>query len=206
MVVFYTFDRPNFNNKLNHNYFNHIDRGNFSGKVWKLLWDLQTSYPETIFLKGNHEYIYKFHCRNVEQTDWATIGAGRATIVDFEKEGITQSYAIDFFDSLSLEYDVVGFKVSYAGVAITETNIYDEDNYEFGILWTRNELKNIGKPQFIGHTPHDLQIPLFIQNSDTYNIDGDCCYGRGLTGIIVNEKGELMENYFIKVDSRDIDF
>ena len=83
----------------------YIDRGNYSGRVLKLLWELQKSHPETILLKGNHEYIYKFHYIREPQTDWATQGAGRATILDFEKEKITTSQAIAFFDSLLLEYD-----------------------------------------------------------------------------------------------------
>jgi serine/threonine protein phosphatase 1 len=183
----------------------YIDRGNFSGRVLKLLWEIQKSYPDVVFLKGNHEYIYKFHYTKVEQTNWATLGAGKATISDFEKENITAVEAIDFFDSLSLEYHADEFSVSHAGISITDTNVYDEDNYEFGILWTRKELKNIGKPQIIGHTPHDLQIPLFNQNSNTYNIDSGCCYGRGLTGIVINNLGELQENYFVKVDSMDLE-
>jgi len=35
----------------------YIDRGNYSGRVLKLLWEFQKSHPETILLKGNHEYI-----------------------------------------------------------------------------------------------------------------------------------------------------
>ena len=144
-----------------------IDRGDYSGRVLKLLWELQKSHPETILLKGNHEYIYKFYYIREPQTDWATQGAGRATILDFEKEKITTSQAIAFFDSLLLEYDAPCFRISHAGIAITDTDIYSEDNYEYGILWTRKELRNIGKPQIIGHTPHELQIPLYNQNSNS---------------------------------------
>jgi len=182
----------------------YIDRGNHSGKVLKLLWELQKSHPETVLLKGNHEYIYKFHYTQVPQTDWATVGAGRATILDFERENITTGQAIAFFDSLLLEYDSPGYKVSHAGIVNTETNVYSEDNYEYGILWTRKELKNLGKPQIIGHTPHELKSPLINTVSNSYNIDSGCCYGRGLTGIVMKENGVLLETFFGKVDLRDI--
>lgn len=182
----------------------YIDRGNYSGRVLKLLCDLQKSHPETVLLKGNHEYIYKFHYTQVSQTDWATVGAGRATILDFERENITTGQAIEFFDSLLLEYDAPGYRVSHAGIANTEANVYSEDNYEYGILWTRKELKNLGKPQIIGHTPHELKLPLINTVSNSYNIDSGCCYGRGLTGIVMNDNGELLETFFEKVDLRDI--
>jgi serine/threonine protein phosphatase 1 len=182
----------------------YIDRGNYSGKVLKLLWELQKSHPETVLLKGNHEYIYKFHYTREPQTDWAREGAGKPTIKDFALENIKSAMAIDFFDSLSLEYDAPGYKISHAGIANTETDVYNEDNYDYGILWTRRELKNIGKPQIIGHTPHELQAPLIDTISNSYNIDSGCCYGRGLTGIVMNYNGELLETFFEKVDDRDI--
>lgn len=182
----------------------YIDRGNYSGKVMKLLWELQKSYQETILLKGNHEYIYKFHYKVEPQIDWACKGAGKPTILDFEKENISTTQAIDFFDTLSLEYDNTGFRTCHAGIAITNTNVYDEDNFEYGILWNRKELKNIGKLQIIGHTPHELQSPLINTISNSLNIDSGCCYGRGLTGIVMNDNGELLETFFEKVDLRDI--
>lgn len=82
--------------------------------------------------------------------------------------------------------------------------MYDEDNFEYGILWNRKELKNIGKLQIIGHTPHELQSPLINTISNSLNIDSGCCYGRGLTGIVMNDNGELLETFFEKVDLRDI--
>lgn len=182
----------------------YIDRGNYSGKVLKLLWELQKSHPETVLLKGNHEYIYNFHYTREPQTDWAAEGAGKSTILDFEKENISTDQAIDFFETLSLEYDTSGFMVSHAGISITETNVYDEDNYEHGLLWTRKELMNLGKPQVIGHTPHELKSPLINKTSNSFNIDSGCCYGRGLTGIVMNDNGEILETFFEKVDLRDI--
>lgn len=182
----------------------YIDRGNYSGKVLKLLWELQKSYTETVLLKGNHEYIYKFHYTREPQANWACEGAGKPTIKDFALENITSAMAIDFFDTLLLEYDSSGYKVSHAGIANTETDVYNEDNYDYGILWTRKELKNLGKPQIIGHTPHELQAPLLNKFYNSYNIDSGCCYGRGLTGIVMNDNGELLEIFFEKVDFKDI--
>mgnify|MGYP001309323738 CR=1 FL=1 len=103
-----------------------------------------------------------------------------------------------------MEYDAPCFRISNAGISITDTDIYLEDNYEYGILCTRKELRNIGKPQIIGHTPHELQIPLYNQNSNSYNIDSVFCYGRGLTGIIMNKNGELVEIFLEKVDLKDL--
>jgi serine/threonine protein phosphatase 1 len=182
----------------------YIDRGNYSGRVLKLLWEIKHSYPEVLFLKGNHEYIYKFHYTNVEQTDWATIGAGKVTIADFVNNNISVTQAINFFDSLQLEYDCDGFKVSHAGIANSDTNVYEEDNYEYGILWTRKELLNIGKTQIIGHTPHNLKSPLYNLESNSYNIDSGCCYGRGLMGIIISEVGILLDSFYVEVENKDI--
>jgi serine/threonine protein phosphatase 1 len=182
----------------------YIDRGNFSGRVLKLLVEIKNSNQDVILLKGNHEYIYKFHYTNVEQLDWATIGAGKATILDFEREGISIDEAIVFFDSLKLDFENEGFIVSHAGIAQTHTDVYAEDNYEYGVLWNRKRLLNLGKPQIIGHTPHELKTPLFNKESNSYNIDSGCCYGRGLMGIVISEKGELEEVFFEEVDLRDI--
>ena len=90
------------------------------------------------------------------------------------------------------------------GIHSTNIDPYDEDNYDYGVMWTRKELENLGKPQIIGHTPHELQTPLINTISNSYNIDSGCCYGRGLTGIVMNENGELLETFFEKVDDRDI--
>jgi serine/threonine protein phosphatase 1 len=182
----------------------YIDRGNFSGKVLKLLWEIKKSNSHVVLLKGNHEYIYKFHYTNVEQIDWATIGAGKATILDFQREGISIDEAIVFFDSLQLDFENKNFRVSHAGIAHTDSDVFAEDNYEFGILWNWKPLLNLGKPQIIGHTPHELKIPLFNEKSNSFNIDSGCCYGRGLLGIVVNEKGEFEEMFFEQVDLRDI--
>lgn len=95
-------------------------------------------------------------------------------------------------------------KISHTGITNTETDVYNEDNFEYVILWPRKELKNIGKPQIIGHTPHELQKPLINTISNSYNIDSGCCYGRGLTGIVMNENGVLLETFFEKVVDRDI--
>ena len=97
-----------------------------------------------------------------------------------------------------------GYKISHAGIANTETDLYNEDNYDYAILWTRKELKNFGKPQIIGHTPHELQTPLINTVSNSYNIDSGCCYSRWLTGIVMNDNGELLETFFEKVDVRVI--
>jgi serine/threonine protein phosphatase 1 len=192
----------------------YIDRGNFSGRVLKLLWEIQRSYPNVVFLKGNHEYIYvyhnAFHSNNKINSDleykWPKYCSHCfGELKNLVKENITTDSLVDFISTLDLSFDSNEFSVSHAGISITDTNVYDESNYEFGILWTRKELKNIGKPQIVGHTPHDLQVPLFNQNSNTYNIDSGCCYGRGLTGIVINNVGELQETYFVKVDSRDLE-
>jgi serine/threonine protein phosphatase 1 len=182
----------------------YIDRGNYSGRVLKLLWELQRSHAETVLLKGNHEFIYKYHYTQEPQIDWASVGAGKHTISDFELENITTAMAIDFFDTLLLEYDTHGYKISHAGIANTATNVYNEDNFEYGVLWTRKELKNLGKPQIIGHTPHELQTPLIKTSSNSYNIDSGCCYGRGLTGIAMSDNGNLLETFYESVDVRDI--
>jgi serine/threonine protein phosphatase 1 len=191
----------------------YIDRGNYSGRVIKLIRELKNCTDQVYLLKGNHEYIYNYHYRKSSETNWAAhrygrnwfLGSeGKPTLIDFQRENLEPEEILNFFDTFLLELDTPHVKISHAGITATETDVYHEDNYEYGILWTRKELMNIGKLQVIGHTPHKHNEPLYNPVSNVYNIDSGCCYGRGLTGIVINNVGELQETYFVKVDSRDL--
>lgn len=108
----------------------YIDRGNFSRKDLKLLWQFQKRHPKTVLVKGNQAYIYKIQYTQEPQTDWATVGGGRITVLEIERENITTSQAIALFDSLLLNNDAPSYKVSHADITDTETDVYCEGNFD----------------------------------------------------------------------------
>ncbi|MEQ7054199.1 hypothetical protein ABN764_26555 [Paenibacillaceae sp. P-4] len=64
------------------------------------------------------------------------------------------------------------------------------------VLWNRGKLKNIGKLQFIGHTPCKLGKAEFDRISNTLIIDTGAYRPVGLTAVKEDQDGEIEKIIF----------
>nr|WP_315028789.1 metallophosphoesterase family protein [uncultured Chryseobacterium sp.] len=178
-----------------------IDRGNYSSKVLETCMKLQQSHAHCIILKGNHEYEFIEHYDKGGNPNWLR-QCGEKTLEDFNKNNVDYKKIRDWFKSLPLKYESDYLIVTHAGITETE-DPYFEDSDD-SVLWTRKELKNIGKLQIHGHTPLKSKEPLFNKNSNSINIDTGAVYGYGLTGLKVSRTGSVINIINIETDERDI--
>jgi len=59
-----------------------------------------------------------------------------------------------------------------------------------GVLWTRDELLNLGKLQIVGHT-HQKEVT-YVEESNALYIDTGACVGNKLSAVVI-EKGEIID-------------
>lgn len=177
-----------------------IDRGNYSSKVIEKCMVLQEAYPDSIILKGNHEYEFIEHYEKGENLNW-TRQCGDKTLEEFKENRVDLQKIYNWFKSFPLSYETQKLMLTHAG--ITETKDPFLEDHEDSVLWNRKSLKNIDKLQVHGHTPLKQNIPLFHLESNSVNIDTGAVYGYGLTWIKVNEDADIIKVITVETDSID---
>ncbi|MBB6452643.1 serine/threonine protein phosphatase 1 [Salirhabdus euzebyi] len=177
-----------------------IDRGNYSPETVAFARTLQEKYPnQVIFLKGNHEYEIILHFVDMFNKHWYR-QCGEVTLNQYKRVNRSPEKDVNWFESLPLIWENDRVYVSHAGIAKNAIDPFNEEN-PLGVLWNREPLKNINKLQIHGHTP--LDEPTFDAESNTWNIDTGAAFSGYLTGVKINENGEVKGFYNIKTDSRD---
>lgn len=76
-------------------------------------------------------------------------------------------------------------------------------NNEHGLLWTRDKLWNLGKPQIVGHTR--MKDVIYKKDSDSYYIDTSAFTGQKLTAVIM-DRGEMLDKISIHTEKEDYFF
>ncbi|MBB5639144.1 serine/threonine protein phosphatase 1 [Pedobacter cryoconitis] len=178
-----------------------IDRGNYSALVVEECMKISNEYPNSIFLKGNHEAEIITHFEIGHNKNWMKQG-GQKTLRDFDLNKSDLKDIIKWFKSMPLIFENETILVTHAGISATEDP--ENENNEHGVLWNRQNLKNMGKLQIHGHTPLKDVKPVYNNTSDSWNIDTGAVYGYGLTGLRISAKGRLIDKFHIKTDERDI--
>jgi serine/threonine protein phosphatase 1 len=178
-----------------------IDRGNFSSLVVNYCFDLSKN-KNCFFLKGNHELEFIEQYKTGQNDNWLS-QCGQKTIDDFELHKINQKEIFNWFNIMPLKFETNHFVITHAGIAKTEKP-FDENNID-GVLWNRNELKNIGKVQIHGHTPLLKKEPVFNNISNSWNIDTGAYYGFGLTGLKIDRQGEIISTITVETNKKDIE-
>ena len=92
--------------------------------------------------------------------------------------------------------------VSHAGFSRLWQNENDLES-PFSILWNRGEVKRLHQVQVFGHTPHSLRGPMWIEESNAWNIDSGAYKGNGLSAIRLNKKGEMLNSFFVDTAASD---
>lgn len=169
-----------------------IDRGRFSPDTVRYCKELSLKFPNnTVFLKGNHEFEMIEHYYNGPNDNWLR-QCGEETMKQYESTRANIEEDIKWFSKMPIFWTNEKVFVSHAGIAKHCINPFDETN-EQGVLWNRDELKNIGKLQVIGHTPCKENEPVHDEKSNTWSIDTGSGYGGNLTALRLSIEGKLLE-------------
>lgn len=178
-----------------------IDRGNHSPQMVALARELSMEMPnQAVFLKGNHEFEMQQHFFTSPNANWLRQG-GRGTLMQYEKEKRDVVKDAEWLSQLPLFFEREHVYVSHAGISEEAEDPFKEES-EYGILWNRSPLKNLGKLQVIGHTPGDE--PRWDEKSHTWNIDTGAAYGRYLCGVKIGDHGEILDFLKAETDERDL--
>lgn len=198
-----------------------IDRGAYSLEVVQKVMALQIQYgaDHVIVLKGNHEDMFGYFLNNdmdpevflkhggreflqsfIGEFDETDLDAVRAALVEHRRD------EVEFMRNARLYYSVGRLLFTHAGFN-SELVDWQETKADH-FLWTRKhyEKPNLtGLVNIFGHTPvrdihMDKSDDIWINETGDYiGIDGGCAYGGQLNGVLLNEAGEVLETYVVKV-------
>lgn len=177
-----------------------VDRGNFTAQVVECCRELQGRYPDSLFLKGNHEAELVNQVTAGINLAWIQSYAGK-TLHSYSNTGRDLLADLRWFSNLPLYWQNSMVFISHAGLSFT-SDPFDEANPD-GVLWNRKPLLRLPQMQVHGHTPTRGQ-PVFNKKSRSWNIDTGACYGRSLTALQLTGDGRYTEYVFVKTDNRDI--
>ncbi|HSD62723.1 MAG TPA: metallophosphoesterase, partial [Ignavibacteriaceae bacterium] len=184
-----------------------IDRGNFSFEV------IEFVKNEGIkFTPGNHDYMFYYFIKKPASNmgaSWIYNGFEK-TISSYDNRFEKIPEHLDFISEAPLFYDLAECFISHAGISgyynsilgpdpLNDIRKLDEEikkdiSNEHGILWTRDDLMNLGKLQIVGHT-RKQDITYQSWNKTVY-IDTSIYTGNKLSAIVV-EEGEIMAKHSV---------
>lgn len=177
-----------------------IDRGNYSPEVLQLCINLAAKHENAIFLKGNHEVLCLDHFQKSDNPVWLRNG-GEETLEQFRTSSTDLPALLDWMDKLPHKFEKESLLVTHAGLATRHTP-YDAHNRR-GVLWNRNQPFDIGKIQVFGHTPQHSGEPDHQPELNYINLDTAAVYNQKLTGVKLNQTGDLLSFVRIPTDERD---
>ncbi len=191
-----------------------IDRGKNSYEVINFI------INENIeFTAGNHDYMfYHFFKKpaSIFARSWSFNGS-EATLKSYEKHENELFKHIDFIKEAPLMLNLDDCFLSHAGISIhykkrlppnfkNDQDILkkfvEQDYYEdFGVMWNRLPLMDIGKLQLVGHTrQEDVRID---EKANAAYIDTGAFTGKKLSAVIV-EKNKIIDKLSVKTNLNDI--
>lgn len=178
-----------------------IDRGSFSVQVVKLCREIEKEHPQSVFLKGNHEWLALQYYNKDKEERWYE-KYGKKVLWEYVLAERKFEEDAEWMKGLKTHWENENVLVSHAGISVSPFCM-DENHYS-GLLWHRLEIKDLGKVQVYGHTPVKGNKPAFDPKTNSYNIDTGAYLGKSLTGIKLSEKGVLLETHIINTIEKDI--
>ena len=159
----------------------YIDRGPDSRGVIDYLLDLQKKFPDTVFLRGNHEQMLGDFLAGTDAIAFLLNG-GNATLESYGAETSKPTIPADhlaFFDKLDTHFIAGDFIFVHAGL---RPGVTIEEQEERDMLWIRGEFINSdfdwGKIVVFGHSPQ----PEVLRKENMIGLDTGAVYGHCLTG------------------------
>ncbi len=182
----------------------YVDRGKQSKQVIDLLVDLKRSWPETVFLKGNHEgMLLGFLGLGGVGGDVYLANGGGDTLVSYGLDPMQDASGVEvrarlpeshlhFLQGLEMGVSLAEFVFVHAGV---RPGVPLDSQAEEDCMWIRSDFvesrHDFGKTIVFGHTPFEdvvLHLPFKI------GIDTGLVYGNKLSMV------ELVEGELYQVD------
>jgi len=157
----------------------YVDRGPDSAGVIDYLIKFGSTFPSTVFLRGNHEQMFTDYIAGKDSACFLVNG-GLKTLSSYHDNGlwpIPQAHR-DFLASLVNYYQTNDYIFVHAGL---RPGLALADQDEMDLLWIRQEFLSSdydwGKTVVYGHTP--LEKPNVT--GTRLGLDTGCVYGRQLT-------------------------
>lgn len=175
-----------------------IDRGNYSYEVLKFFIEEKIN-----FTPGNHDYMFYHFFKepsSVFAKSWVFNG-NESTLVSYEDHDDEIFDHIDYIKKAPLFFNIDDCFITHAGISssylyelpdnfrnnlsILEQYIRRDFKNESGVLWTRDDLLNLGKLQIVGHSKH--QEVTLDEDANALYIDTGACVGNKLSAVIIHE-------------------
>ena len=191
-----------------------VDRGNYSYETINYILE-----NNIFFTPGNHDYMF-YHFFKDPQSIFArswVFNGNESTLESYEQYENAIFPHIDAIKNSPLYFNLEDCFISHAGISIKyqsmlpenfrddlsilHEHIYNDAVTDRGVLWTRDNLLNLGKLQIVGHTKHkDITLD---EDSRALYIDTGACVGNKLSAVIVN-KNEIVDTIEEKTHLNDI--
>lgn len=171
------------------------------------------------FTKGNHEYMFFNYFKNPSsfwKEVWFNNGA-EFTLLSYENRFDRIENHLKLINQAPLFFNTNDCFISHAGISrfynnlITSETLKDvqklndilQQNIEedYGILWCRTTLLDIGKLQVVGHTR--MFEPKFVKESNALYIDTAAIAGNKLSAAIIQDNN-IIKLISVKTISDDI--
>jgi serine/threonine protein phosphatase 1 len=167
---------------------------------------------------GNHEmmfYSFFYDPDNMAARSWIFNGS-ESTIKSYDQKMELMRNHLLFLIDRPLFFCLEDCLISHAGISLKyktkidgipcdsgefEEFIREESANDYGVLWNRDKLLNIGRLQIIGHTRQ--KEVRYDKKSDTYYIDTGAYSGNKLSAVIIHNN-QLVEIIEKDTDERDI--
>jgi len=191
-----------------------VDRGNHSYEVMEYV-----KSEKIVFTPGNHDFMFYYYMKDplsVWAKAWFHNGAD-ATLRSYENRMEKIDEHLELIEQAPLFIDHKDCFISHAGISIylvdkLPKNILEdhsrldqilrEDLYDkHSIIWSRDELLNIGKLQIVGHTRRQEVYQNKINN--VLYIDTAAVAHNKLSAVIV-DRNELIEIISENTDTSDV--
>ena len=157
----------------------YIDRGPDSPGVIDQLLELQDRFPQTVFLKGNHEAMLLDYLAGRE-TLLYLLNGGATTLAGYHRDNRMHipPRHLEFFRNLRLWYETAEFIFVHAGLR-PGLSLHQQRHED--LLWIREDFLDAdfdwGKTVVFGHTP--LPSPSFAKHR--IGLDTGAGHGHALT-------------------------
>ncbi len=188
-----------------------VDRGNFSYEVIDFF-----ITQKLTFTAGNHDlmfYYFMKHPSSEMGTTWLYNGYEK-TVASYDDHFEKLSEHLECIINSPVILDLEGCLISHAGISkyykkflnsnfsFLENVLRNDLEKPHGIIWTRDELLNVGKLQVIGHSR--VNDVTFKKENNVVYIDTSAYSGNKLSAVIIDE-GKVAHTISISTNPKDIE-
>jgi serine/threonine protein phosphatase 1 len=191
-----------------------VDRGKFSFEVME-----SVILHKIRFTPGNHDYMFLYYMQDKTSSiskAWLFNGY-ESTMASYNGRRSRMAEHLEMIRKAPLYIDLNDCFISHAGISCTyekylpanfrenikslDEVIYNDIEDERGILWTRDELLDLGKLQVVGHTRRD-EVVHNAKNNVLY-IDTSVYTGNKLSAVII-ENNEVLDILSVPTFKEDL--